>query len=50
LKVRCYRTRCRYYKEGYCVKEEVTVDELGTCTDSRPTTQYPQEHLREKSA
>ncbi len=49
MKIICYKGRCRHNVKGECARTQVTIDELGMCTDSRETSQYPQEMLRSKA-
>lgn len=46
MKVHCFNKTCRYNIDGWCSREEIRVDELGMCIDSRVTTQYPQEFMK----
>jgi hypothetical protein len=46
VNVLCFNKTCRYNLDGICSREEIRVDELGMCIDSRVTTQYPQEFIK----
>ena len=48
MKILCFKRTCRHNVDGKCSREEVRVDELGMCIDSKPTTQYPQEFIKKK--
>ena len=48
MKILCFKRTCRHNVDGECSREEVRVDELGMCIDSKPTTQYPQEFINRK--